>query len=165
LASPASEVVVPPKPRVVAALPKPGAAVVPRAALEPADGTPRSADEAKSLLSQARAASSRSAWPQARALYERVANGSFSRVTALLGIAEVSFQTRDYDETIAYGRQAMKAGGGSAAQMYVAHGYSKKKQYERAIREYQQILAHDGQNAEARRALADAQTKAKGDVP
>jgi serine/threonine-protein kinase len=125
------------------------------------DKPPRDRKEALMLLRAARAAEAELKWAEARAYYERVAKGKFSRADGLLGIASIAWQTKDTDAAIDYAKKALDAGGGDAARMLLGHAYFKKGRFDDAIAMYQAVLKSDPKNTEAQRALRAAQEQKK----
>ena len=153
------------KPAVVAKVDKPAVAAKPE--VEPKNDTkpPRDKKDAKLLLAKARSAEASRKYPEARQLYERVANGKYQRVDGLLGIANVAWQTRDVDGAIQYAQKAIDEGAGDSARLLLGHAYYKKGRFDDAIAMYRAVLKNDPKNAEALKTLRAAEKQKAGGTP
>jgi hypothetical protein len=129
--------------------------------VDKAAGPPRDTAEAQAILTEARAAEAQMQWQKARALYERVAAGSHRRSDGLLGMANIAFQTRDFDASIEYARNALQSGGGDNARMRLGHALLKKGRYDDAIAQYRAVLKSNPKHREAQRALREAENQKK----
>jgi serine/threonine protein kinase len=147
-----------------AAAHEPGARVATSAADDPPredrhPGPPRDKREAEQMLGEARASVSQMDWTHARSLYDKIARGKLRRAEGLLGIANVAFQTKDFDTALEYISKSLQAGGGDPARVLLGHVYMKRGLTDEAIAQYRKVLEHDPNNREARDAFAETQQR------
>jgi serine/threonine protein kinase len=122
-------------------------------------GAPRNRAEAKELLKRAGKHKARIEWAEAKALYQRVASGRHLRARGYLGLAKVSFETKNTDDAIKYAKKALSAGARTDAWMILGHAYVKRGDYTEALGYYQKVLAREPGNEEAQGGAALARKK------
>ena len=105
--------------------------------------------EAKELLAKAGQAARRHDWAQARRLYLQVARGGHYRSASYLGLAEMAFESGDWDGTIHYANKAR----GRKGTLLQARAYYRKKDFPKARSHYEAVLSRDPNNKEAQNVL------------
>jgi len=126
-----------------------GAAATPAA---PVVDSHRLLDEAERLLHAERFAES-------QALFEKLAKSKKERRAALLGLAEVAFQEKNYIEAVRSAERAVDRGAGVKAHVLLGDAHFRLGQYKEAAKAYGQALKLDPDNASAKTGLALAQKR------
>jgi hypothetical protein len=93
-------------------------------------------------------------FPEARKIFENLATQKAVRGPALLGLAEVSFQERNYKQAVSEAELAAKSGGGVRALILLGDAHFRLNQFTQAARAYRAALQADPQNASAKSGLA-----------
>jgi serine/threonine protein kinase/predicted negative regulator of RcsB-dependent stress response len=94
---------------------------------------------------------------EARALFQRVAKSKHDRHgQALIGLAEISFQEKNYADVVHSASQAVDRGGGVRARVLLGDAYFRLNQYKDAAKAYGEALKLDPRNASAKTGLAAA---------
>jgi len=109
-------------------------------------------DEAERLLHAERFAES-------QALFEKLAKSKKERRAALLGLAEVAFQEKNYIEAVRSAERAVDRGAGVKAHVLLGDAHFRLGQYKEAAKAYGQALKLDPDNASAKTGLALAQKR------
>jgi tetratricopeptide (TPR) repeat protein len=128
---------------------------------DPHPGPPRDRKEADAMLTDARAAQNKLDFMRARTLYERILQTKLRRPEALLGLANVEFQTKEIDEALGDATKALQAGAADNARVLIGEIYIQQKRLDEAITLYNQVLKRDPQNREAQRGLREAENQKK----
>ena len=94
---------------------------------------------------------------EARTLFEKVARSKHDRHgQALVGLAEISFQEKNYTEAVRSASQAVDRGGGVQARVVLGDAHFKLSQYKEAAKAYGDALKLDPTNVSAKSGLAAA---------
>ena len=93
---------------------------------------------------------------EARTLFEKVAKSKHDRGPALVGLAEISFQEKNYADVVRSASQAVDRGGGVRARVLLGDAYFRLNQYKDAAKAYGQALELDPKNVSAKTGLAAA---------
>jgi serine/threonine protein kinase len=94
-------------------------------------------------------------FPEARAIFSRLTKSRRDRGAALVGLAEISFQEKHYDEAVrSASRAAADRGGGVRARVLLGDAHFRLNQFKEAARAYENALKLDPQNPSARSGLA-----------
>jgi tetratricopeptide (TPR) repeat protein len=116
------------------------------AGLSPADAKKRLV-EADGLLRAQRFA-------EASALYTQLTKRKQTRGRALVALAEIAFQEKNYEETIRSAKLAADRGGGVRARVLLGDAHFRLNQYQDAATAYGQALRLDPGNTSAKSGLA-----------
>jgi hypothetical protein len=153
------EVVVPP----IAAASTDGAETPARVAPVPAAGLAKarpavapglSPAEARKLLDDAEGLLRAQRFNEASAIFSRLAKNKSTRGRALVALAEIAFQERNYEETIRSAKLASERGGGARAQVLLGDAHFRLSHYPAAVTAYEQALRLEPGNPSARSGLA-----------
>jgi serine/threonine-protein kinase len=123
------------------------AAAAARAARAEAAAQKRELAEAQQLLHAQRFA-------EARAAFSRLTRSGPTRGPALLALAEIAFQEKNYEEAVRSARLAADRGGGARARVVLGDAHFRLSRYQEAVTAYEQALRLDPRNASARTGLA-----------
>jgi serine/threonine protein kinase len=95
-------------------------------------------------------------FPEAREIFEKVAKGKSKsdRVSALLGLAEISFQEKNYADAVRSATLAVDRGGGVKARVLLGDAHFRLSHYKEAAQAYGDALKLDPNNASAKSGLA-----------
>ena len=93
---------------------------------------------------------------EARTLFEKVAKSKRDRGQALVGLAEISFQEKNYSDVVRSASQAVDRGGGVRARVLLGDAYFRLNQYKDAAKAYDEALKLDPKNVSAKTGLAAA---------
>ena len=93
---------------------------------------------------------------EARTLFEKVAKSKRDRGQALVGLAEISFQEKNYSDVVRSASQAVDRGGGVRARVLLGDAYFRLNQYKDAAKAYDDALKLDPKNVSAKTGLAAA---------
>ena len=93
---------------------------------------------------------------EARTLFEKVAKSKHDRGQALVGLAEISFQEKNYSDVVRSASQAVDRGGGVRARVLLGDAYFRLNQYKDAAKAYGEALKLDPKNEGAKTGLAAA---------
>ena len=93
---------------------------------------------------------------EARTLFEKVAKSKRDRGQALVGLAEISFQEKNYSDVVRSASQAVDRGGGVRARVLLGDAYFRLNQYKDAAKAYDEALKLDPKNVSAKAGLAAA---------
>ncbi len=95
---------------------------------------------------------------EARTLFEKVAKSKRDRGQALVGLAEISFQEKNYSDVVRSASQAVDRGGGVRARVLLGDAFFRLNQYKDAAKAYGEALKLDPKNVSAKTGL-DAASK------
>jgi eukaryotic-like serine/threonine-protein kinase len=109
-------------------------------------------DDAERLLHAERFA-------EAQALFEKAAKSKRDRRAALLGLAEIAFQEKNYTEAVRSAERAVDRGGGVKARVLLGDAHFRLGQYKEAAQAYADALKLEPDNASAKTGLALAQKR------
>ncbi len=98
-------------------------------------------------------------FPEAREVFEKVAKSKHDRGLALVGLAEISFQERNYDEAVRSAGLAADRGGGVRARVLLGDAHFRLSHYREAAKAYGDALKLDPNNASAKSGLALAEKR------
>ncbi|HEY6477416.1 MAG TPA: protein kinase, partial [Polyangia bacterium] len=115
-----------------------------------------SAAESKRLLEEGNRLLRAERFPEARALFQKLAKSKRDRGSALVGLAEISFQEKNYAEAVQSASQAVDLGGGVQARVLLGDAHFRLSHYKEAARAYGDALKLDPKNASAKAGLAAA---------
>jgi eukaryotic-like serine/threonine-protein kinase len=90
---------------------------------------------------------------EAAQTFRRLVAGRRERGPALVGLADIAFQQKNYEEAVSLAKDACKAAGGVEARMKLGDAYFKLKRYEEAKKAYAEALKIEPQNDTARRQM------------
>ena len=93
---------------------------------------------------------------EARTLFEKVTKSKRDRGQALVGLAEISFQEKNYTDVVHSASQAVDRGGGIRARVLLGDAYFRLNQYKDAAKAYGDALKLDPKNVSAKAGLAAA---------
>jgi serine/threonine protein kinase len=128
--------------------------VAPKAKVSAHSGT--SAAESKHLLDDGQRLLRAERFPEAREIFEKVAKGKSrgDRGPALVGLAEISFQEKNYSEAVRSASLAVDHGGGVKARVLLGDAHFRLSHYKEAAQAYGDALKIDPDNASAKSGLA-----------
>ncbi len=115
-----------------------------------------SAAENKRLLEDGQKLLRAERFPEARADFEKLAKSKRDRGPALLGLAEIAFQEKNYTEAVRSASQAVDRGGGAQARVLLGDAHFRLSQYKEAAKAYGDALKLDPKNVSAQTGLAAA---------
>jgi len=93
-------------------------------------------------------------FPEAREIFEKLAKSRRDRGPALVGLAEISFQEKKYDEAVRSAGLAADKGGGVKARVLLGDAHFRLAHYKEAAKAYEDALKLDPANASAKSGLA-----------
>ena len=91
---------------------------------------------------------------EARGIFTRLAKSRRDRGPALVGLAEISFQEKHYEEAVKSATRAADRGGGVRARVLLGDAHFRLNQFKEAAKAYEGALKLDPRNASARSGLA-----------
>jgi eukaryotic-like serine/threonine-protein kinase len=95
-------------------------------------------------------------FPEAREIFEKVAKGKSKsdRGSALVGLAEIAFQEKNYADAVRSATLAVDRGGGVKARVLLGDAHFRLSHYKEAAQAYGDALKLDPNNASAKSGLA-----------
>jgi len=91
---------------------------------------------------------------EARGIFTRLAKSRRDRGPALVGLAEISFQEKNYTEAVRSATRAADRGGGVRARVLLGDAHFRLNQFKEAAKAYEGALKLDPKNPSARSGLA-----------
>ncbi len=91
---------------------------------------------------------------EARGIFTRLAKSRRDRGPALVGLAEISFQEKNYAEAVRSATRAADRGGGVRARVLLGDAHFRLNQFKEAAKAYENALKLDPKNPSARSGLA-----------
>jgi len=91
---------------------------------------------------------------EARSIFNKLTKSRRDRGPALVGLAEISFQEKNYAEAVRWARQAAGSGGGVRARVLLGDAHFRLNQFKEASKAYEDALKLDPANASAKSGLA-----------
>jgi tetratricopeptide (TPR) repeat protein len=91
---------------------------------------------------------------EARGIFTRLAKSRRDRGPALVGLAEISFQEKHYEDAVKSATRAADRGGGVRARVLLGDAHFRLNQFKEAAKAYEGALKLDPRNASARSGLA-----------
>ncbi|MES1204503.1 MAG: protein kinase [Pseudomonadota bacterium] len=113
-----------------------------------------SAAEATKLLAEAEQLLRAQRFSEASAIFSRLTKAKGTRGRALVALAEIAFQEKNYEETIRSAKLASERGGGVRARVLLGDAHFRLSQYQDAAAAYGQALRLDPGNTSAKSGLA-----------
>jgi serine/threonine protein kinase len=107
----------------------------------------RSLEEAEQLLRAQR-------FTEARERFAKLSKVKGTRGRALVALAEIAFQEKNYEETIRSAKMAADRGGGARAKVLLGDAHFRLSHYQDAVSAYTQALRIDPENSSAKSGLA-----------
>jgi tetratricopeptide (TPR) repeat protein len=135
------------------------------AAGRPATGRPArspsgaAAAESRKLLASGERLLHAERFAEAREIFQKVASSRHDRGLALVGLAEISFQEKNYTAAVRSARLAAERGGGVRARVLLGDAHFRLDQFKEAAKAYEEALKLDPKNASAKSGLALAQKR------
>jgi eukaryotic-like serine/threonine-protein kinase len=90
---------------------------------------------------------------EARAIFSRLTKSRKDRGPAFVGLAEISFQERNYTDAVRSAARAADHGGGVRARVLLGDAYFRLNQFKEAAKSYEDALKLDPKNTSARSGL------------
>jgi serine/threonine protein kinase len=128
------------------------------------DGTPKtkivahaagpSAAETKHLLDDGQRLLRAERFAEAREIFQKVAKSKYDHGSALVGLAEISFQEKNYADAVRAATAAVDRGGGVKARVLLGDAHFRLSHYKEAAKAYGDALKIDPGNASAQSGLA-----------
>ncbi len=115
-----------------------------------------SAAESKRLLEEGNRLLRAERFPEARAVFQKLSKSKRDRGSALVGLAAISFQEKNYTEAVQSASQAVDRGGGVAARVLLGDAHFRLAHYKEAAKAYGDALKLDPKNVSAKTGLAAA---------
>jgi type IV secretory pathway VirB10-like protein len=91
---------------------------------------------------------------EARGIFERLTKSKRERGSALVGLAEISFQEKRYEDAARAAELAVERGGGVKARVLLGDAHFRLARYKEAAKAYEGALKIDPRNASAKSGLA-----------
>jgi tetratricopeptide (TPR) repeat protein len=91
---------------------------------------------------------------EARAVFAKLAKSKRDRGPALIGLAEISFQEKNYGAAVRSAGQATEYGGGAKARVLLGDAHFRMAHYREAAKAYEEALKLDPNNPSAKSGLA-----------
>jgi len=113
-----------------------------------------SATEQRKELDEAQALLRTQHFAEARKAFTRLSKNRLTRGRALLALAEIAFQEKNYQETIRSAKLATERGGGARAHVLLGDAHFRMNEFPAAVTAYQQALRLDPGNSSAKSGLA-----------
>ena len=135
------------EPEIAARPPAMSARARASAAAVAASESRRQLDEAEQLLRAQR-------FSEARERFAKLSKARATRGRALVALAEIAFQEKNYEETIRSAKMAVDRGGGVRARVLLGDAHFRLNHYQDAVSAYTQALRIDPQNSSAKSGLA-----------
>ncbi|MBW2731698.1 MAG: protein kinase [Deltaproteobacteria bacterium] len=99
---------------------------------------------------------------RAKVAFEAAQRTPRQRAAALVGLARVAFQRRNYRGASKQATRALRLGGGWRANLWLANAQFKLGEHQKAIRNYERVLKRSPRNHEAKRNLRAARQALNG---
>jgi serine/threonine protein kinase len=112
------------------------------------------AAENKRLLKEGERLLRAERFPEARHIFEKLSQSKKDRGPALVGLAEISFQEKNYAQAVRSAQLAADRGGGVRARVLQGDAHFRLSQFKEAARAYEAALKIDPMNASAKSGLA-----------
>jgi serine/threonine-protein kinase len=93
-------------------------------------------------------------FPEAREVFEKLAHSRRDRGPALVGLAEISVQEKNYAQAVRSAQKASESGGGVRARVLLGDAHFRLNHFKEAARAYEEALKADPDNASAKSGLA-----------
>jgi tetratricopeptide (TPR) repeat protein len=93
-------------------------------------------------------------FPEARRIFEKLSQSKRDRGLALVGLAEISFQEKNYAQAVKSAKLAADRGGGVRAHVLQGDAQFRLNHFKEAAKAYEQALKLDPMNASAKSGLA-----------
>jgi hypothetical protein len=119
-------------------------------------GATTSAADSKKKLAEAQQLLRAQRFAEAREAFAKLAKQRPTRAAALLALAEIAFQEKNYEEAVRSARLAAERGGGARARVVLGDAHFRMSRYQDAASAYQQALRLDPKNPSAKSGLAAA---------
>jgi serine/threonine protein kinase len=132
--------------------PKREASARPRPPRIPPNGALSQAESSK-ILQEGRDFLRAQRFDEARAAFERLVQAGKSRGPALVGLAKIAFQKKEYQEAVDRAREGARAGGGVEARVVLGDAYFRLEKFAEARMAYEEALKLDPDNRTARQNL------------
>jgi len=113
-----------------------------------------SAVEQRKQLDDAEALLRTQHFAEARKAFTRLSKGRLTRGRALVALAEIAFQEKNYQETIRSAKLATRGGGGARAHVLLGDAHFRMNEFPAAVTDYQAALRLDPDNSSAKSGLA-----------
>jgi serine/threonine protein kinase len=110
--------------------------------------------EAKKMLTEAEQLLRAQRFTEARSLFTPLTKTKQTRGRALVSLAEIAFQEKNYEETIRSAKLAADRGGGARARVLLGDAHFRLNHYQDAATAYAQALQLDPENPSAKSGLA-----------
>jgi cytochrome c-type biogenesis protein CcmH/NrfG len=110
--------------------------------------------EAKKMLTEAEQLLRAQRFTEARSLFTPLTKTKSTRGRALVSLAEIAFQEKNYEETIRSAKLAADRGGGARARVLLGDAHFRLNHYQDAATAYAQALQLDPENPSAKSGLA-----------
>jgi serine/threonine protein kinase len=120
----------------------------------PAKASVASPAESRRMLADGERLLRAERFTEARDVFQKVAKSKRDRGPALVGLAEISFQEKNYAQAARSAAQAAERGGGVKARVLLGDAHFRLAHYKEAARAYQEALKLDPGNASAKSGLA-----------
>jgi serine/threonine protein kinase/predicted negative regulator of RcsB-dependent stress response len=117
------------------------------------------AAESKRMVEDAQRLLHAERFAEARALFEKLAKSKRDRRVAMLGLAEIAFQEKNYAEAVHSAQLAVERGGGVKARVLLGDAHFRLGQYKEAAKAYEDALKLEPGNASAKTGLSLAQKR------
>jgi serine/threonine-protein kinase len=92
-------------------------------------------------------------FPEARSIFEQLTKSKRDRGPALVGLAEIAFQEKNYTQAVRSAQLAAERGGGVKARVLQGDAHFRLNHYKEAAKAYEQALKLDPANASAKSGL------------
>jgi serine/threonine-protein kinase len=116
--------------------------------------TAQASGDTRKLLAEGERLLRAERFPEAREIFEKLTKSRRDRGPALVGLAEISFQEKKYDEAVRSAGLAADKGGGVKARVLLGDAHFRLAHYKEAARAYEDALKLDPTNASAKSGLA-----------
>jgi tetratricopeptide (TPR) repeat protein len=90
---------------------------------------------------------------EARQIFEKLAHSKRDRGPALVGLAEISFQEKNYAQAVRSAQRAAEKGGGVRARVLLGDAYFRLNHFKEAAHAYEDALKIEPENASAKGGL------------
>jgi tetratricopeptide (TPR) repeat protein len=112
------------------------------------------AAEGKRMLAEAEQLLRAQRFADARDVFTRLTGSKSTRGRALVALAEIAFQEKNYQETIRSAKLAAERGGGARARVLLGDAHFRLSHFQDAATAYAQALRIDPENPSAKSGLA-----------
>ena len=112
-----------------------------------------SAAESKKLLREGERLLHAERFPEARSIFEKLTQSKRDRGPALVGLAEISFQEKNYSQAVKSAQLAAERGGGVRARVLQGDANFRLSHFKEAAKAYEDALRLDPGNASAKSGL------------